>query len=226
MVDDKRVNDSGLVDGGVVLDVLSGADWVLDSGVSVRDLVLSRLPVECFEAYCGEGWVPPRYRGDWDCVVKDLVVVCGALRGGLGREHAFSVAGVGGRMLAGWVRHWEEERRTCSSGFSTFLMDFFDVVCFVEGLVEESLSGVLLERALREKDRHSAIYLLDRNFPVNNGGDGVGGGLSVSVDNGGEGSRVVFNFVPMEDKYGYTDSDDDDGGDDFLEVEGDVLDDE
>ena len=135
----------------------------MDKGVSVRDLVLSRLPVEGFEAYCGEGWVPPRYRGDWDCVVADLVVVCGALRGGLGREHAFSVAGVGGRMLAGWVRHWEDERRTCPSGFSTFLIDFFDVVCFVEGLVEESLSGVLLERALKENDRHSATYLMDRN---------------------------------------------------------------
>jgi len=135
----------------------------LDKGVSVRDLVLSRLPVEGFEAYCGEGWVPPRYRGDWGRVVADLVVVCGALRGGLSREHAFSVAGVGGRMLTGWVRHWEEERRTCPSGFSTFLIDFFDVVCFVEGLVEESLSGVLLERALKENDRHSATYLMDRN---------------------------------------------------------------
>lgn len=92
----------------------------MDKGVSVRDLVLSRLPVEGFEAYCGEGWVPPRYRGDWGRVVADLVVVCGALRGGLSREHAFSVAGVGGRMLTGWVRHWEEERRTCPSGFSTF----------------------------------------------------------------------------------------------------------
>lgn len=163
MVDDKKVNNSGLVDGSVELDFLSGADWVLDKGVSVRDLVLSRLPVDGFEAYCGEGWVPPRYRGDWGRVVKDLVVVCGALRGGLGREHAFSVAGVGGRMLTGWVRHLEKELNGCPSGFSTFLIDFFDVVCFVEGLVEESLSGVLLERALKENDRHSATYLMDRN---------------------------------------------------------------
>ena len=222
------VSNSVVNSDSVSLDVLSGADWVLDKDVSVRDLVLSRLPVEGFEAYCGEGWVPPRYRGDWGRVVADLVVVCGALRGGLSREHAFSVVGVGGRMLAGWVRHLEKELGGCPSGFSTFLIDFFDVVCFVEGLVEESLSGVLLERALREKDRHSATYLLDRNFPVNNGGDGVGGGLSVSVDNGGEGSKVVFNFVPMVDKYGYTDSDDDseDGEDDFLEVGGDVLEDE
>ena len=226
MVDDKRVNNSGLVDGGVELDVLSGADWVLDSGVSVRDLVLSRLPVEGFDAYCGEGWVPPRYRGDWNCVVADLVVVCGALREGLDRVRAFGSAGVGGRMLAGWVRRWEDELDGCPSGFSTFLMDFFGVVCFVEGLVAESLSGVLLERALREKDRHCAVYLLDRNFPVSDGGDGKVGGLSVNVD-ASEGGGVVFNFVPMEDKYGYAGCDDEvDDGEEFLEVEGDVLDDE
>ena len=100
MVDDNKVNNSGLVDGGVGLDVLSGADWVLDSGVSVRDLVLSRLPCDGFEAYCGEGWVPPRYRGNWDSVVADLVVVCGALRGGLGRVHALSLAGYGGAATA------------------------------------------------------------------------------------------------------------------------------
>lgn len=226
MVNDKKVNNSVVNSDSVSLDVLSGADWILDKGVSVRDLVLSRLPVEGFDAYCGEGWVPPRYRGDWDCVVADLVVVCGALRGGLGRVHAFGLAGVGGRMLAGWVRRWEDESMHCRSGFSTFLMDFFGVVCFVEALAEESLSGVLLERALREKDRHCAVYLLDRNFPVDKGGDGVGGGLSVNVD-ASEGGGVVFNFVPMEDRYGYAGSDDEaDDGEEFLEVEGDVLDDE
>ena len=72
----------------------------MDKGVSVRDLVLSRLPVEGFEAYCGEGWVPPRYRGDWDCVVADLVVVCGGLRGGLDRVRALSLAGYGGAATA------------------------------------------------------------------------------------------------------------------------------
>jgi hypothetical protein len=233
MVDDNKL-DNSVVDGGVELDVLSGADWVLDKGVSVRDLVLSRLPVDGFDAYCGEGWVPPCYRGDWGRVVADLVVVCGALRGGMGRVRAFGLVGVSGCMLAGWVRRWEDEVDGCRRGFSTFLMDFFGVVVFVEGLVEESLSGVLLERALREKDRHCATYLLERNFPVDKG-EGKAGGLSVNVDaSGGEGSNVVFNFVPMVDKYCYGGSDDDgadegdvvDGVDGFLEVEGDVLDDE
>lgn len=229
MVDDDKVGN-GLVDGGVELDFLSGVDWVLDGGVSVRDLVLSRLPSEGFGAYCGEGWVPPRYRDNWGCVVADLVVVCGALRGGMGRVRAFGLAGVGSRMLAGWVRRWEDEAVGCRDGFSTFLMDFFGVVVFVEGLVEESLSGVLLERALCERDRHCATYLLERNFPVDKGDGGVGGGLSVNVDASGEGGGVVFNFVPMVDRYGYEDVDDDDGvdedfvdGDGFLEVEGDVL---
>jgi hypothetical protein len=223
MVNDKKLGNS-VVDGGVELDVLSGADWVLDKGVSVRDLVLSRLPVDGFDAYCGEGWVPPCYRGDWGRVVADLVVVCGALRGGMGRVRAFGLVGVGGHMLAGWVRRWEDEVKNCRSGFSTFLMDFFGVVVFVEGLVEESLSGVLLERALREKDRHCATYLLERNFPVDNKGEGKVGSLSVNVDNGGEGSNVVFNFVPMVDKYGYDEGVVDEDG--FLEVDGDVLDDE
>ena len=209
--------------------IVPAVDLVFDSDVSYRDFVLSRLPCDGFDAYCGEGWVPPRYVGCWDLVVADLVVVCRALRDGAGRVGAFGLVGVGSRMLAGWVRRWEDEADGCRCGFSTFLMDFFGVVCFVEGLVEESLSGVLLDKALKERDRASAVYLLDRNFPVDKGDNGVGGGLSVSVDASGSGGGVVFNFVPMENRFGYEEVDDEgvvDDGDGFLEVEGDVLDDE
>ena len=125
----------------------SVADLVLCDDVSVRDFVLSCLPRNGFDGYDLENvFVPPRYRGDWDRMVLDLVVLVGCVRKGLSFVKSFGAVGISARTYYSWRRRYEEELDVVPDGFSSFLIDYFGTLDRVESMVCHAVSGCLLDK--------------------------------------------------------------------------------
>lgn len=116
---------------------------------------------------------------------------------------AFIANGIHEQTYYRWKQKYDEEiEEIKGTNYRTVLTEFFGAIYEADGSTEARLGGIMFRKAVNEEDIEATKYLLDKRYKWKET-------RQVEVDTADD-KVFELNIVPMEDKIGKSDEDNDD----------------